>query len=356
MATSISLPHQKQIGGRHTFVIAEIGSNHGNDLQRALDTIDAAADCGADAAKFQSLSLDEQWFQPSAEITALHKKIDLDESWYAALNERCQKRGIIFFSTPTYFRAVDLLQVMDVPLYKIASAQIGTFPQLVEKIAQTQKPVIISTGIVTTSELDRTVEIFRQHENNQLAILHCNSIYPTPPAKVHLPRMLEFAERYGCLTGFSDHTDGIAIPIAAVAMGATIVEKHFLLDDAVPCPDAPFSLTPTDFRKMVDEIRAVEKALVPALRTTLEPEENDFKNQILQKLILKRPKPAGASFSADDFEFRRHKNGIDCRDLANVLNNFQAAGELAGNQLLEWHQIIKVTEANHEHESLSHRA
>ena len=352
----ISLPFGKRIGGGRAFVIAEIGSNHGSDLQRALETIDAAAEAGADAAKFQSLSLHDQWYQPSSDVEALHRKIDLDESWYSALIERCQKNQIIFFSTPTYFRAIDLLEETSVALYKLASAQVGTFPQLVEKVAATQKPVILSTGIVTTDELDNTVEIFRRVGNHDFAILHCNSIYPTPPEKVHLPRMHAIAKRYDCFTGFSDHTDGITIPVAAVAQGATIIEKHFLLDDKIACPDRPFSLDPKSFSRMVEQIRMVEQASIPAAREQLEPEEQEFKSRILQKLILKRPKAAGTRFQLEDFEFLRHPDGIDCRDLNVVTNQYRAAGELPGNHLLRWDHLKKVTEAEHEQESLGHRA
>lgn len=342
LADRVSLPFGKAIGGKKTFVIAEIGSNHGNDLQRALDTIDAAADIGADAAKFQSLALNKQWHQPSPDIVSLHQKIDLDESWYESLNDRCREKGILFFSSPTYLDAVDLLEAVEVPLYKIASAQIGTFPQLVEKVARTNKPVIISTGIVTIQQLDQVVELFRSCNNNQLAILHCNSIYPTPPEKVSLPRMVDYQQRYDCLTGFSDHTDGTAIAVAAVAMGAKVIEKHLYLDDAIDCPDAPFSVTPATFEKMVMQIRTVENAVVGRSRDILEPEELGFKNRILQKLVLKYPKEKGDGFFANDFHFLRHSQGIDCRELNDVITKFEASCQLEADQLLEWDQLNLV--------------
>jgi len=226
--TTWRLSGGRVIGGPRTFVIAEIGSNHRGDLQRALDTIDAAAESGADAAKFQSLCLDQQWYRPTPEVVALHRTIDLDEDWVPALKDRCDQQGLVFFSSPTYLRAVDVLESIGVGLYKLASAQVGTFPQIVDHVGKTMKPVILSTGLVTLEELDAIIARLKRIGNDRIAILHCNSLYPTPVDKVHLPRMIEYRTRYQCPVGFSDHTEGITVSLAAVAMGATIIEKHFL--------------------------------------------------------------------------------------------------------------------------------
>lgn len=259
------------------FIIAEIGSNHNGDLQRAKESIAAAAEAGADAVKFQSLNIDHQYFSPNDEIRELHRKIDLPESWYPKLKEECDRFQVEFFSSPAYLRSVDLLEDVGVRLYKLASAQVGTFPQIIEKVAATGKPAIMSTGIVTFSQLEQAVRIFIRNGNPSFAILHCNSIYPTPPEKVHLPLMGVYQSMFHCPAGFSDHTIGISIPLAAVALGADIIEKHFILDDSIESVDAAFSLNPEQFSEMVGGIRKIESALLPSTRTEIDPRENSSK-------------------------------------------------------------------------------
>jgi len=307
------------IGGSKTFIIAEIGSNHNQSYELAIQSIDAAIDAGADAVKFQSIKVDELYYDPSPEIINLHKKIDFDESWHQLLSDYCSKKGIIFFSAPTYMKAVDLLEDVDVPLYKLASAQIGTFPQLVEKVIKTGKPVILSTGIVNFFELKKVIQLFEKFNNNQFVILHCNSIYPTPFDKVHLPVMKMISKEFNCLVGFSDHTPGDTAPIAAVAMGAKVIEKHFALSRNLPVPDAPFSLEPIEFRSMVDKIRQVEEMLVFNDRANLHNEEQEFKNGIKSRLVSKKILKAGAYVNKDDFHFLRHPSGVDARELNEII-------------------------------------
>ena len=186
----------KTIGGSETFVVAEIGSNHNQSLSLAYESIDMAVDCGADAVKFQSINIDQLYYQPSESTRALHKKIDLDEKWHWLLDDYCRKKGIIFFSAPTYLGAVDILEEINVPLYKLASAQIDTFPQIIEKVAKTGKPIILSTGIVTRTELIEVTRIIQKYDNHKIIILHCNSIYPTPYDKVFLPVMADLKKEY----------------------------------------------------------------------------------------------------------------------------------------------------------------
>ena len=302
------------------YIIAEIGSNHNQSLELAFESIDAAIKCGADAVKFQSIDVDELYYQPSKQTKALHQKIDMEEKWHGLLSEYCKKKGITFFSAPTYLRAVDILEEINVPLYKLASAQIGTFPQIVEKVAATGKPVILSAGIVTMNELSNVVDIFKHNNNDNFIILHCNSIYPTPYDKVHLNLMSQYHEKFGCIVGFSDHTPNIYVPIAAVALGAKVIEKHFALDRFLPVPDAPFSLEPDEFKKMVEGIRAVEQTLKTSSRTELHQEESQFKESILYRLVSNKRLEAGQLLNAGDFNFLRHQEGIDCRTLQKYLN------------------------------------
>jgi len=336
------------LGDDRTFVIAEIGSNHGQDFQLALDTIDAAAECGADAVKFQSIDLDSLYLEPNEETRTLHKAIDLDESWYVPLKEHCDRRGIIFFSTPTYLKAVHLLDELSVDLFKLASAQIGTFPQLVERVAQTGKPTLLSTGLVGYSELENVIKIFQQCGNPHYCILHCNSIYPTPPDRVFLGRMNIFRQMFQCPVGFSDHSDGIAVAIGAVALGAEVIEKHFILERGkIGAPDEPFSLEPAEMREMVDGIRAVEAASQIDVRIEIEPEELRFKEGILYRAVLTRDMHAGEAIAHDDVEFLRHPTGIDALTMARLLAvGCHVVVGLSKGSLLEMKDIGGPSEAN----------
>ena len=304
-----------EVGGSRTYIIAEIGSNHNQSIKLAFESIDAAVECGADAVKFQSIDVGELYYQPSEQTKALHRKIDMAEEWHGLLSEYCRKKGITFFSAPTYLRAVDILEEINVPLYKLASAQIGTFPQIIERVAATGKPVILSTGIVTIKELKGVVDIFKRHNNDKFIILHCNSIYPTPYDKVHLNIMKQYRDEFDCIVGFSDHTPDIYVPIAATALGAKVIEKHFALDRTLPVPDAPFSLEPDEFKRMVEGIRAAEQTLIDDSREKLQPEENQFKDSILYRLVANKSLASGEPVKAEDFKFLRHPEGIDCREL-----------------------------------------
>jgi sialic acid synthase SpsE len=309
----------REVGGNRAYIIAEIGSNHNQSLDLAFESIDAAVECGADAVKFQSIDVGELYYQPSEQTKALHRKIDMAEEWHGLLSEYCTKKGITFFSAPTYLRAVDILEEINVPLYKLASAQIGTFPQIIERVAATGKPVIFSTGIVTMKELKSVVDIFKRYNNDKFIILHCNSIYPTPYDKVHLNIMKQYRDQFDCIVGFSDHTPDIYVPIAAIALEAKVIEKHFALDRALPVPDAPFSLEPFEFKRMVEGIRVAEQTLIDDSREELQPEENQFKESILYRLVANKTLVSGQSVKSDDFKFLRHTDGIDCRSLQQYL-------------------------------------
>jgi sialic acid synthase SpsE len=328
------------VGGPRTFIIAEIGSNHNQSLQLAYESIDAAKEAGADAVKFQSINITELYYNPSEATVSLHKKIDMEEGWHQLLKDYCDKKGILFFSSPTYIRSIDILESINISFYKLASAQIGTFPQIVEKVAEKGKPVILSTGIVSYSELEKAINIFRAKNNDKFIILHCNSIYPTPYNKVNLQLMNVYKEMFGCPVGFSDHTDDIYIPIAAAARGAKVIEKHFALDRTLPVPDAQYSLEPKDFERMVKGIRAAEEAIGFDPRIQIQKEENAFKQSILTRLILKRDKHEGEAFELSDFEFKRHSEGVDCRDMDFIIQKkAKASYSLKSGELLKWDMI-----------------
>ena len=335
----------KTIGGCETFVIAEIGSNHNQSLSLAYESIDAAVECGADAVKFQSINIDQLYYQPSGSTRALHKKIDLDEKWHWLLDEYCRKKGIIFFSAPTYLGAVDILEEINVPLYKLASAQIGTFPQIVEKVAKTGKPIILSTGIVTRYELKGVINLIQKHDNHKTIILHCNSIYPTPYDKVFLPVMNDLKKEYECIVGFSDHTLDTFIPLAAVAMGAKVIEKHFAMDCNLPVPDACFSLEPADFKRMVEGIRAIDQSMASNKRQNLQEAESQFKESIRTRLVSNKNLKKGDAVRLGDFRFLRHSEGIDCRHLNRYIENRARYGkDIEENKIINDADLIVASE------------
>lgn len=324
---------------KKVFIVAEIGSNHCQDLGLAFELIDAAKESGADAVKFQSLKLSDQYYRPSKKISALFKKIGLEENWVGKLKKYSDKKKIIFFSSPTYLRAIDILEDAKVEIYKIASAQAGTFPQLVRKVAGLDKPVFLSTGLLTTQELSGVVRLIRSAGNRKLAILHCNSIYPAPYKKVNLSLIGAYHKLFGCPVGFSDHARDIFMPIAAVALGARVIEKHFMLDKKRASPDRIISLLPHQFKRMSEGIRAIEVGLGDAQRKSLEPEEEIFKDKIIHRLILKNNKRKGDHFRKGDFEFKRYHLGIDCRQESEVLKSFSARCDLRKYSLLTWDNI-----------------
>lgn len=298
-----------------TYVIAEIGSNHNQDLQLAYESIDAAVECGADAVKFQSLNVKKLYYSPSPDMRELHQKIDLQEEWHSLLKSYSDRKGITFFSSPTYLEAVDILESIEVSLYKLASAQIGTFPQLVSKVAATGKPTIFSTGLVSYGELEKVVRIFQEQGNHKFIILHCNSTYPTPPEEVNLSLIETYRKMFGCPVGFSDHTQGITIPIAAVTLGACVIEKHFTISRNLPVPDASFSLEPQEFQAMVKSIRAVEESKKFTPRTEIIPEEKKFKDSILYRVVLNQNKQANERLLPSEVNYLRYHEGVDCREL-----------------------------------------
>ena len=308
-----------EVGGDKTYVIAEIGSNHNQSFDLALESVDAAKESGANAVKFQSLNVDKLYLNPSDSIKELHKRIDLQEEWHQKLNDYCIKKEITFHSTPTYMESIDILEQLNVKLYKLASAQIGTFPQLVNKVASLGKPTIFSTGLTSLSDLDQVVDIFEKNNNPNYIILHCNSIYPAPYDKINLKLIETYQKRYGKIIGFSDHSDGIATAIAAVSLGAKVIEKHFAIDRKLPVPDAPFSLEPDEFKDLVEGIRIAELAVNERDRNEIEKEESAFKQQILYRLVSKNRIEKGSTLKQEDLQYLRNPNGIDCRFEADYL-------------------------------------
>ena len=265
----------REIGKGHpTYIIAEMSANHNQDFSKAVEIINQAKAAGADAIKLQTYTPDtitldcqNEYFQIGGDSLWAHQNLyELYErsytpwDWQPKLKEIADNLKIDLFSSVFDSTSVDFLEEMSVPAYKVSSFEIIDIP-LLQKIAVTQKPVIISTGMATLAEIEEAVTTISQLGNCQLALLKCTSAYPAPPDEMHLRTIPHLAEAFGVPTGLSDHTLGITTPVAAVALGACIIEKHFTLSRKKPGLDNAFSLEPLEFKEMVDAIRTIEKAL-----------------------------------------------------------------------------------------------
>lgn len=263
------------VGGEApVFVIAELSANHNHDFNTALKTIKAMKAAGADAVKVQTytadtltIDSDEKYFRvkqgtvwDGKSLYGLYKEAYTPWNWQGKLQKIAEDLGMVFFSSPFDKSAVDFLAKMKVPAYKVASFEI-TDVNLIEYIAKKGKPIIISTGIAELEDIRSAVSVCRESGNDKIALLKCVSSYPADPADMNLATLPDMKRKFSCPVGLSDHSMGAEAAIAAVALGAKIIEKHFILDRKISGPDSSFSLEPAEFKSMVDSIRVVEKAL-----------------------------------------------------------------------------------------------
>lgn len=257
-----------------TFIVAELSANHNHNFDLAVKTIEAMAEAGADAVKIQtykpeSLTIDvnNEYFHESQSGLwkgytpwKLFQEASTPYEWHAELKDVAQRTGLIFFSSPFDFEAVDFLEKLDCPIYKVASPEINDLP-LIKYMAQKGKEMIISTGMATLADISNAVEACKSVGNDKITLLKCTSEYPTPFEHVNLVTVPNMKETFGVRVGISDHTMGAEIAIAAVALGASVIEKHFILDRSLGGPDSAFSMQPEEFKSMVQAVRHVELAL-----------------------------------------------------------------------------------------------
>ena len=266
---------KKEIGeNKPTFIIAELSANHMNDFDIAVKTIEAMAEAGADAVKFQTftpdtitIDCDNEYFQikqgtvwDGQVLYELYEDAYMPWEWQPKLKKVAEDLGLIVFSSPFDKTSVDFLEDMDVPAYKIASFEITDIP-LIEYVASKGKPIIISTGIASLEDIELAVETCLNVGNNNISLLKCTSSYPAPFEEINLKTIPDLHERFEIVVGLSDHTLGEEVSVAAVALGANIIEKHFILDRNMGGPDCEFSMEPQEFKQMVCSIRNIEKAL-----------------------------------------------------------------------------------------------
>jgi len=266
---------EKEIGeNSSTFIIAELSANHMNDFDIAVKTIEAMAEAGADAVKFQTftpdtitIDCDNEYFQikqgtvwDGQVLHELYEDAYMPWDWQPKLKKIAEDLGLIVFSSPFDKTSVDFLEDMDVPAYKIASFEITDIP-LIEYVASKGKPIIISTGIASLEDIELAVKTCLDVGNDKIALLKCTSSYPAPLEEINLNTIPDIKNKFGVVVGLSDHTLGGEVSTAAVALGAKIIEKHFILDRNMGGPDCKFSMEPNEFKQMVDSIRNIEKAL-----------------------------------------------------------------------------------------------
>jgi N-acetylneuraminate synthase len=307
--------------GQPCFIIAEAGVNHNGDLTLAHRLVDAAAAAGANAVKFQTFKTERlvttsaPKAQYQAETTGaaesqydMLRRLELSPEAHRALLAHCGDAGILFLSSAFDEESADLLAALDVAAFKVGSGEITNWP-LLEYIAANGKPVILSTGMAHLGEVDAAVRAIHAAGCEQLALLHCLSSYPANPAEVNLRAMRTLTTAFGLPVGYSDHTLGIAIPLAAVALDACIIEKHFTLDKTLPGPDQRASADPVELAALVQGTRAVESALGDG-RKVPAPSEANTASVARKSLVAARDLPAGATLTAEMIAIKRPGTGL----------------------------------------------
>jgi pseudaminic acid synthase len=287
----------RRIGpGQPAYIVAELSANHNQDFDEAVRLVHTAADCGADAIKLQTytpdtltINCDGEYFRigkgtvwEGKNLYSLYGEAYTPWEWQPKLKDIAEKLGMALFSTPFDTTAIQFLEEMNVPAYKIASFEIVDL-QLIREAAATGKPLIMSTGMANLEEIDEAVRTAREAGAEEIALLKCTSAYPSPPEEMNLRTIPDLARQFGVPAGLSDHTLGIAVPAAAVALGACMIEKHFTLSRSVPGPDSAFSLEPDEFRSMVEAVRITERALG---QVNYAPTEHEAASRVFRRSLF----------------------------------------------------------------------
>jgi sialic acid synthase SpsE len=332
----------REIGeGAPCFIIAEAGINHNGDVRLAAELVEAAAEAGADAIKFQThfpehemLRDDETASYVGESLFGLLTRTALSREDHKTLRGAALRRGIIFLSTPFSREAADFLETLDVPAFKTGSGELTHLP-FQQHIARKGKPMIISTGMSTPEEIDRTVQAVRAI-GAPFALMHCTSTYPTPYEHVQLGCIARLQKQYGVPVGFSDHTLGSFMAYGAVAMGANLFEKHFTVSRSLPGPDQQGSMEPKELKELVEGIRAIEQAR--GATKTIQPGEQEVRNMAHHSVVSIRDIAAGARIGADDVWAKRPGTGIPAGRLGEVLGRV-AKRAISRDRLVAWEDL-----------------
>jgi pseudaminic acid synthase len=346
-----------RIGGRvigpaqPAYVIAELSANHHQDYEQAVRMIHAARAAGADAVKLQTYTPDTITIESSQDffrisggtlwdgrtLYDLYGEAYTPWEWQPKLKQVADEVGIDLFSSPFDPTAVDFLEKMNVPAYKVASPELVDIP-LIQKMASTTKPLIMSTGMATVEEIEEALRAARQAGAQEIALLKCTSAYPASPGDMNLRTIPELARRFGVPVGLSDHTLEIAVPVAAVALGACIVEKHFTLSRSLKGPDSAFSLEPEEFKAMAAAVRVAEQALGEE-RLGAGPQEQSAR-RFRRSLFVVQDVKAGEAFTAENVRSIRPGNGLHTRHLPEILGQ-HAARDIARGTPMQWDLVSR---------------
>lgn len=332
------------------FIVAEAGVNHNGSMDIARGLINAAKSAGADAVKFQTFRAErlatrhapKADYQKSLTDSAesqfdMLKRLELSNADHCVLADYCEKKGILFLSTPFDEESADFLDKMGMGTFKIPSGEITNL-RFLEHVARIGRPVILSTGMSNLDEVRRAVDTFKKAGNSNLAILHCVSNYPANPEDANLRAMATMQRAFALPVGFSDHTPGVEVALAAVALGACILEKHFTLDRKMPGPDHRASLDPEELTTMVRGIRTVESALGDGLKKPV-PDEAGTADVARRSLVAASDIPAGTILAGEHLQLRRPGTGLspsmENRVVGKIMKQFIAAGTLIRLEMLE---------------------
>jgi len=337
----------REIGsGRRVYVVAELSANHRQDFEEAVRLVNLAKDAGADAVKLQTYSADtitiasdREYFRigggtlwDGRTLHDLYAEACTPWDWQPKLKEVANSMGMELFSSPFDPSAIDFLERMGVPAYKVASPEIVDIP-LIREMARTRRPLIIATGMATLEEIEEAVTVARDAGAVEIALLKCTSAYPAPAEEMNLQTIPDLAKRFDVPVGLSDHSVGIAVPVVAVALGACIVEKHFTRSRALGGPDAAFSLEPQEFRLMVEAIRTAEKAIGTV---HYGPSEEEARTRPFRRsLFVVESMEAGDEFTPHNVRSIRPGNGLHTRYLEEVVGR-KATRAIGRGTPLSW--------------------
>jgi pseudaminic acid synthase len=334
------------------FVIAEMSGNHNQSINRAFELVDAAAEAGAHALKLQTYTPDTITFDGNSDefyikdqnslwkdknLYKLYQQAYTPWEWHKPIFDRAKSKGMLAFSSPFDTTAVDFLESLDVPCYKIASFE-NTDHILLKKVAQTGKPVIMSTGVASIADIQESVDVLKQNGCKELVLLKCTSTYPASPENTHLLTIPHMRDLYDCQIGLSDHTMGIGASVAAVALGACIIEKHFTLSRADGGVDAAFSLEPEELKNLVIESERAFLAMGKVNYALSDKEKHSL--QFKRSLYVVKDMQVGESFTADNVRSIRPANGLHTRHFEEIINK-KANQNIKAGTPLSWEFISK---------------
>lgn len=334
--------------GEPCFVVAEAGSNHDRKLPQARRLVEVAAEAGCDAVKFQTFKADrivakvadrpkylDALTSPGESMHDIFSKLELPDEWHADLRDHAKAHGLLFFSTPFDEASADLLESLGVPCFKMASFELNHLP-LVEHVARKGKPMIVSTGMADLSDIEDALAVIHAY-HGEVVLLHCTSSYPAPIEHANLRAMQTMREAFHVPVGYSDHTPGWTAAVAAVALGACILEKHFTIDKTLPGPDHPFALDPGELKQMVRGVRDTEAALGTGRKHRMPPEE-ELHRLARRRIFAVVDIPKGTEIRPEMLAFLRGTDGIEPKFLRQVAGR-HARREIRAHTALTWDDV-----------------